>query len=149
MPKNESRMDVKNTPYSVAVRSNDEMAVYVASANEDIVYMHPSGDLFNVGERILHASLHTIPRFDPKGAIDMAVDKADRLYVLTSIGIQCVRSFGLIDVILDLPDGAKPLEIAVTDALYVKTELGAYRRALCEICTAEHTDKRRFTSYYD
>jgi len=149
MPKNESRMDVKNAPYSVAVRSNDEMAVYVASANEDIVYMHPSGDLFNVGERILHASLHTIPRFDPKGAIDMAVDKADRLYVLTSIGIQCVRSFGLIDVILDLPDGAKPLEIAVTDALYVKTELGAYRRALCEICTAEHTDKRRFTSYYD
>jgi len=37
MPKNESRMDVKNAPYSVAVRSNDEMAVYVASANEDIV----------------------------------------------------------------------------------------------------------------
>ena len=33
-----------------------------------------------------------------KGAIDMAVDHTDRLFVLTEMGIQCVRSFGLIDV---------------------------------------------------
>ena len=79
----------------------------------------------------------------------MAVDRADRLYVLTAIGIQCVRSYGLIDVILDLPDASKPLGIAVADALYVKTENGIYKRALCAVCTEDTEEKRRFVSYYD
>ena len=79
----------------------------------------------------------------------MAVDKADRLFVLTSIGIQCVRSYGLIDAILDLPDRTKPIKIAVSDALYVKTESGVYRRELREICTADGAEKRRHISYYD
>ena len=149
MPKNEARIAVKNDACSVAVRSNDGMAAYVADQSEDVVYMIPSGDPSSVGERILHATLHSIPRVNPKVAIDMTVDKTDRLYVLTSIGIQCVRSFGLIDVILDFPDASTPLEIAVADALYVKTEAGVYKRPLCEICTEDNDQKRRFTSYYD
>ena len=79
----------------------------------------------------------------------MAVDKADRLFVLTSIGIQCVRSFGLIDIILDLPDQAIPLEIAVADALYVRTEKGVYKRSLNEVCTKTDNQPRKFSSYYD
>lgn len=79
----------------------------------------------------------------------MAVDRADRLYVLTAIGIQCVRSFGLIDVILELPDATDPIGIAVTDALYVKTANGIYRRELQSICIEESAAKRKFASYYD
>lgn len=149
IPQNASRIDTKSDASTIAVRSNDGMAVYTASESEDIVYMIPSGDPEMYEDRLLHATLHTIPRIDPKGTVDMAVDKADRLFVLTSIGIQCVRSFGLIDVILDLPDNSKPLQIAITDALYVKTELGNYRRELREICTVESTEKRRFISYCD
>ena len=132
-----------------AVPSNDGMAIYCGDKNEDIVYMIPTGNIADTDKKLLHATLHTIPRIEPKGAIDMAVDKADRLYVLTSIGIQCVRSYGLIDVILALPDNSEPVAIAVTDALYVKTELGIYRRALQPVCTEESDIKRKFTSYYD
>ncbi|MBO7157193.1 MAG: hypothetical protein J6W31_01160, partial [Clostridia bacterium] len=76
-------------------------------------------------------------------------DRTDRLFVLTEMGIQCVRSFGLIDVILDLPDGTKPQKIAVTDALYVQTEAGIYKRALQEDCITETAEKRKQISYYD
>lgn len=79
----------------------------------------------------------------------MAVDKTDRLYVLTEIGIQCVRSFGLIDVILDLPDQSAPQKIVVTDALYVQTAAGIYKRELCADCITESEEKRKQTSYYD
>lgn len=131
------------------VLSNDKLAWYAANADDDIVLMFANdGNVF--AERgLLHATLHTVPRFYPKGAIDMAVDKADRLFVLTSIGIQCVRSFGLIDIILDLPDHANPLEIAVADALYVRTEKGVYRRSLNEVCTKTDNQPRKFSSYYD
>ena len=60
-----------------------------------------------------------------------------------------MRSFGLIDVILDLPDGEMPEKIAVTDALYVKTTGGIYKRKLSERCTAENDEKRRHVHYYD
>ena len=79
----------------------------------------------------------------------MAVDRTDRLYVLSAMGIQCVRSFGLIDVILALPDDSAPLEIVIADALYVRTEKGCYRRALHEICVIADEKKRRGCSYYD
>lgn len=131
------------------VISNDGLALYCGDVNEDTVYMIPTRNAADVDKRLLHATLHTAPRINPKGAIDMAVDKADRLYVLTSIGIQCVRSFGLIDVILALPDDSAPLAVAVTDALYVKTPKGIYRRDLCPECTENSDEKRKFISYYD
>lgn len=138
-----------NNAFDLTVRSNDGLAVYCASRNEDIVYMIPSDDAAETDKRLLHATLHTIPRIEPKGAIDMAVDQTDRLFVLTSIGIQCVRSYGLIDVILDLPDSSTPIAIRITDALYVKTEQGTYRRELQTICTEKSAEKRRCISYYD
>ena len=133
----------------LSVRSNDGIALYLGSKDDDIIYMIPTGNMADAGKKLLHATLHTVPRINPKGAIDMAVDKADRLYVLTSIGIQCVRSYGLIDVILDLPDDSAPLGIAVFDALYVKTANGVYRRELQNVCTEESAEKRKFISYYD
>ena len=135
--------------YDNVVLSSDKLAFYAADQNDDVVYMYVADGSVSYEKRLLHATLHTIPRIYPKGAIDMAVDGNDRLYVLTAIGIQCVRSFGLIDVILDLPDNGTPLSIAVTDALYVKTEKGIYRRELCEDCTDFNIPKRKFASYYD
>ncbi|MBQ8611260.1 MAG: hypothetical protein IJ412_06070 [Oscillospiraceae bacterium] len=135
--------------YEHVVLSNDGQAFYAANSSDDIVYMYVNDDAISKEKGILQAALHTIPRFDPRGAIDIAIDRADRLFVLTSIGIQCVRSFGLIDVILDLPDSAKPLKIAITDALYVETKAGIYRRVLNETSTKANGDSRKFISYYD
>lgn len=135
--------------YSSAVLSSDKLAWYAADKNDDIVHMYVADHPISAERSLLHATLHTIPRIYPKGAIDIAVDANDRLYVLTSIGVQCVRSFGLIDIILDLPDDSSPLSIAITDALYVKTEKGVYKRKLCEECTDFHNPRRKYTSYYD
>ena len=137
------------TCYDALARSADKLALYAADQNDDVVYMHVANEKLSMQNRILHATLHTIPRIYPKGAIAMATDAVDRLYVLTAIGIQCVRSFGLIDVILDLPDSSKPIDIAVTDALYIRTEQGVYCRALCTDCTDFKDPQRKHVSYYD
>ena len=135
--------------FGKVVLSNDGLTWYAANTNDDVVLSFVNGEKISTENGLLHATLHTVPRIYPKGAVDMAVDRADRLFVLTSVGVQCVRSFGLIDVILDLPDQAKPLEIAVSDALYVKTENGTYKRSLCEVCTESDGQPRKFVSYYD
>jgi len=135
--------------YEAVTLSADKLAWYAANQNDDIVYMYVANDNISTDKKILHATLHTIPRVYPKGAIAMATDAADRLYVLTSIGIQCVRSFGLIDVILDIPDNSTPVDIAVTDALYIKTEQNIYRRELCKHCVDYENVQRKYTSYYD
>lgn len=135
--------------YNNVVPSSDAFAWYAADINDDVVYMHVANEQISLNNRLLHATLHTIPRIYPKGAIDMAIDANDRLYVLTAIGIQCVRSFGLTDVILELPDDSLPLAITVTDALYVKTEKAVYKRKLCEDCTNSRNLERKYMGYYD
>lgn len=135
--------------YKKVILSNDGQLWYATSEKEDIVYFYVNNGNYEEENCNLHAVLHTIPRISVNGVLDMAVDRTDRLYTLTEIGVQCVRSFGLIDVILDLPDDSKPIRISVTDALYVQTEEGIYKRKLCEICVTETEDKRKHNSYYD
>ena len=135
--------------YDSVVLSNDEKVWYAGQKQDDLIYMYVNEENILPEKRILHGTLHTIPRQKIKGAIDMAVDRTDRLFVLTEMGIQCVRSYGLIDVILDLPDDTVPEKIAITDALYVQTEKGVYRRELCADCVTVSEVKRKQTSYYD
>ena len=135
--------------YKKVVLSNDSQLWYVVNDKEDLVYSYVNNGNYVVGNRNLHSALHTIPRISANGVLDMAVDRTDRLFVLTEIGVQCVRSFGLVDVILHLPDSSKPIKIAITDALYVQTETGIYKRKLCESCVTETDDKRKYASYYD
>ncbi len=135
--------------YDNAVLSNDAQAWYTSNKNDDIVYLHINNGNFSADRRLTHAMLHTIPQQQIRGAIDMAVDRTDRLFVLTEMGIQCVRSAGLIDVILDLPDSTKPRKIAVTDALYVQTEKGLYKRALCADSVTDSDENRKCINYVD
>ena len=135
--------------YHKVVLSNDGQVWYAANENDDIVHMYVNDKDVLFDKRILHATLHTSPHQLNKGAIDMAVDKTDRLFVLTEIGVQCVRSFGLIDVILELPDNSEPQKIVIADALYVQTKNGTYKRKLCEDCVTDTDEKRKQVSYYD
>jgi len=135
--------------YKNAVKSNDGQFWYTGNKDDDIIYAFLNNADIIKEEGLLHATLHSVPRIYPKGCIDLAVDKTDRLFVLTAIGIQTVRSFGLVDVILNLPDDGLPLEIAITDALYVKTDKGIYKRSLTEECIKETSVKRKYVEYYD
>ena len=142
-PKDKLEQTPFSEKYESVVSSSDCKMYYAANKNDDIVYSFVAENL-SFDKSFIHATLHTIPRYNPKGALDLAVDTSDRLFVLTAIGVQCVRSFGLVDVILDLPDG-KPLEIALKEKeLYVKTDKGIFRR---EIICGDGT--RKFVSYYD
>ena len=89
----------------------------------------------------------------PNGAIDLAIDENDRLYVLTAIGVQCVRSYGLIDAILDLPDKSHPLMISFGDRdgdmLYVRTEIGVYKRKMCNRGASKEATEPKHVGYYD
>lgn len=135
--------------YQTAVLSNDGQLWYVGNPLDDGVYAYRNDGDILPEKRIFHATLHTLPRSDRRGVLHMAVDRTDRLLVLTEMGIQCVRSYGLIDAILDLPDDSAPVEVAVADALYVRTEKGVYKRPLCDDCVTESPVKRKQISYYD
>jgi len=130
--------------YDIVMKSADEKMWYAANFGDDLVYAFlAEKDLPK--KALLHVMLHTVPR-EAAGLIDMDIDQCDRLYVLTKMGIQCVRSYGLIDAILDLPDDSAPLAIAVAGALYVQTVNGIYRRLLC---STEEEPGRRSISYGD
>jgi hypothetical protein len=135
--------------YDCVAASCDGLAYYAGNKNEDAVYLHAVDVDSSVKPVLLHATLHTVPRIEPKGAIALATDACERLYALTAIGVQCVRSYGLIDVVLDLPDGSVPKDIAITDALYVKTEAGVYKRTLCADCTDFKNPCRKYVCYFD
>ena len=145
-PNKERIQTALHKEYDTIILSADKQLLYASNVADDIVYSHINKEEIQINERNVHAMLHTISGINPKGAIDMDVDANDRLYVLTEIGIQCVRSFGLIDAILDLPEG-KPLEICVSDHIFVKTDRGIYKRKLREEYL--EAQKRLFTSYYD
>ena len=132
--------------FKYAVPSADGQMWYAANPDSDCVFSFPNIDPVTPDKALLHAALHTLPRRKVPGALGLAVDGGDRLYVLTEMGVQCVRSFGLIDVILDLPDDAAPLDIAAAGDLYVRTEKGCWRRPLC---SAAREPGRRAVSYYD
>lgn len=144
----ESCEKLSNT-YENIVLSNDKNLWYAAKRNDDIINLFVKEDDISLDRKNLHSMLHTIPNQKIKGAIDMAVDKTDRLFVLTEIGIQCIRSSGPVDVILELPDSSNALKLAITDALYVQTENGIYKRILCDEHLTEGSEKRKPISYYD
>lgn len=135
---------------TLKVLSSDKTMLYSGEEASDVLRKAPVG---RPEERYCHGMLHTLPNVWPKGAIDLAIDENDRLYALTAIGIQCVRSFGLIDAILDLPDRSRPLQIAFgngeRDMLFLRTEEGVYKRRMCSRGAGNEATQPKHTSYYD
>lgn len=134
--------------YDTAVMSADHNMIYAANRDSAEVYSFAVG----TGNRYVHYYLHTLP--GKKAAVlSLAVDEQDRLYVLTGDDIQCVRTFGLSDAILDLPGGANPTAIAFGEEdrnmLYLKTEDGIYRRRMLVPGATDAKTKRKHIDYYD
>ena len=112
--------------------SSDKWRLYIGDCRRGCVYaatIEKDGSLSGI---YCHGTLHLKNDFSVPGALDLCVDSEDRLYVATEIGIQTVRSFGLIDVILVNPDGktANKIEISSDGYLYAMTVDGVYRRKL-------------------
>ncbi|MBQ4064928.1 MAG: hypothetical protein IJD10_02395 [Clostridia bacterium] len=117
--------------------SCDDCRLYVSGKSFPGVYalnICPDGSLSG---RYLHGAIHTYPDFAYSGATDLIVDAHDRVYAATEMGVQCIRSFGLIDVIVPMPRNAVPQALAITETeegnyLAVSTADGVYERRLSD-----------------
>jgi len=117
-----------NVPLAV---SSDKIRLYMGK-NSGVIAMtiRPDGSLTG---RFVHAVLHMETDCFVSGAFDLCTSSDDRLYAATESGIQSIRSFGLIDAIIPLPDGLVPREIEFDTAdgvtyLYARTGGKIFRR---------------------
>lgn len=97
---------------TAAALSSDDWRLYIGVLDRPCVYalsLCPDGSITG---RYLQGALHTETDFVHPGAFDLCVDAHDRIFAATEMGIQCIRSFGLIDVILPLPGNAVPKRVA-------------------------------------
>ena len=122
---------------SAIALSSDGWRLYAASADLPCIYAHnimPDGSLKG---RYIHASLHRNTDFVYAGAFDICVGAHDRLYAATELGVQCVRTFGLIDVISPLlsriiPEKIKISMVGEEKKLVVLANNASYERILRE-----------------
>ena len=133
--------------------SSDKWRLYIADATRGCVYastIHSDGTL---DAPYMYGFLHHKSDFRCIGPTAMCIDSEDRLYVATEVGIQLIRSYGLIDVILSNPDHSAitAMQLGTDSYLYVKTEQGCYRRKLENKQPADPAaiTEPKNASYYD
>jgi enterochelin esterase-like enzyme len=92
--------------------SPDQNLLYVADGASHWVHsfvVAADGTLAN-GQKYFH--LHVPDTRDDAGADGLAVDRDGRLWVATAMGLQVCDQAGRVNVILPLPDGARPTGVA-------------------------------------
>lgn len=130
--------------------SCDKWRLYAADAEKGCVYAYSVNPDGSLGGRILHAVLHRQTDFETPGALSLCCDASDRVYAATEAGIQVIRPFGLVDVILASPDGSVPQCVAIKgDRLYVRTERGVYCRKIAGHEQSADVTAPLPVSYYD
>lgn len=141
-----------DTITSIAL-SSDKWRLYIADKRRGCIYaasINPDGTL---GRVYTQGALHHKTDFRYPGAFDIAVDNEDRIYVATEIGIQCVRSYGLIDVILENPFGkvADRIAVGADGYLYAGCGTECFRRKLNGKTAPDPAEKNepKQVSYYD
>lgn len=92
--------------------SSDRWRLYVGCLDRGCVYATNICADGSLTGRYLQGALHMETDFRHPGAYDICVDANDRIFAATELGIQCIRSFGLIDVILPLPGKYIPKRVA-------------------------------------
>ena len=96
---------------AVAV-SSDLWRLYLADPSRGCIYaatICEDGELLGMK---MWSSPHMATDFCYPGATDICVDCNDRIFAATELGVQCIRSFGIVDAILPLPGNAVPKRLA-------------------------------------
>ena len=114
-----------------AVLSSDAWRLYSGDKNYPVLYAQSVLPDKSLTKKITLAYLHTDSDYEFAGAFDLVLDEQDRIYAATELGVQCVRDYGLIDVILPLPQGEIPRRLAfVGNLLYAETDTACYCRKM-------------------
>ena len=134
--------------------SADKCRLYIADRMAGCVYrMEITKDGGLKGKHI-QSVLHLSTDFKTPGATDLCVDDGDRIFAATELGVQAIRSYGLIDVILPLPDRCIPEHVAFgesdPDYLYAYAKGRVFRRHLVQGHAAdpEEATEPRNDNYY-
>lgn len=87
----------------------------------------------SLGRKVIHGYLEKKTDFEFPGIFDMCADAEDRIYAATEIGVQCIRGGGLVDLILENPEGrtaVDKIEMGDDGCLYALCGDRVYRRKL-------------------
>ncbi|MBQ6020243.1 MAG: hypothetical protein IJL26_08710 [Clostridia bacterium] len=98
------------------------------------------------------SSLQTATDPQYPGAFDLCVTEDDRILAATELGIQCIRSFGLVDAIMPLPGNAVPGRLRLAGhLLYADCGEKAYCRKMKIRAKAPGSgpSEPKHTGYYD
>ncbi len=138
---------------AIMALSSDKWRIYFADKHRGCIYAMAINSDGTLGGEYMHGALHHKTDFRYPGAFYIAVDMEDRVYAATEIGIQCIRSYGLIDVILENPDGkiADRIEVGADGYLYALCGSDCYRRKLNGKVAPDPAGKNepKQVSYYD
>ena len=117
---------------SAIALSCDKWRLYIADKKRRCIYAASIAADGTFDGVYLFASLHVPTECVDPGVYDMCVDTEDRIYAATEMGIQCVRSFGLVDGILLNPEKApvEAIELLADGKLYVRSKESVFSREL-------------------
>ncbi len=139
---------------SAIVLSSDQWRMYIGDKKRRCIYAATLAEDGTFNGIYVFASLHVPTEFRNPGVLDFCIDSGDRLYAATELGIQCVRSYGLVDVILLNPQRASAvckLHLDEDGRLYASSSDEAYVRQLKEIFPAQScsVSTPKQSGYYD
>lgn len=138
------------TGVSAAALSSDRCRLYLADAAKGVIEAADIAADGSLSGRRRFASLHAYTDFTFPGARDICVDSRDRLFAATELGVQSVRSFGLVDAVLPLPQNRVPLRVALEGKkLYVDCGDAIFVRPVKAGPAGETVSRPRFEGYYE
>ncbi|MBE6608027.1 MAG: hypothetical protein E7633_05695 [Ruminococcaceae bacterium] len=132
--------------------SADKWRLYIADRDRRYIYAmsicadSTLKDLCKLGTLHLDKDCRTI------GAYDMTVDSNDRLYIATDMGVQCMRSYGIVDIILPLPNDIAANSVMLCGhILYAQSGEKCFARTIIpeELQSDGKNAALRHTGYYD
>ncbi len=132
--------------------SSDLWRLYIADSSKGCIYAAAICEYGSLRDIKIFAVLHMSTDFTNPGAYDICVYCNDRVFAATEMGVQCIRSYGLIDIILPLPQNEIPQRLTINDGcLYAECGEKSYKRKIKSSAKklSSEPEKPRFISYYD
>ncbi|MBS6565459.1 MAG: hypothetical protein KH317_08705 [Clostridiales bacterium] len=132
--------------------SSDLWRLYIADSSRGCIYAAAICEDGSLKDIKIFASLHMPTDFINPGAYDICVDCNDRVFAATELGVQCIRSYGLIDLILPLPQNQVPRRLAIKDGcLYAECGGKIYSRKIKSSAKKllSEPETPKFIGYYD
>ena len=137
---------------SALATSADKWRLYIACSDRRYIYAMSICEDGMLKDLCKLGTLHIDKDSRTIGAYDMTVDSNDRLYIATDMGVQCMTSYGIVDIILPLPEDVPANSVTLCGhELYARSSENTLVRTICaeELKDDGQTVILKHTGYYD